>query len=66
MTPEQKKQIDDMDYKSMLSFWRFAKAGHPMFQGERGAYFDKVMNEKRDALPSGEAARISKSVGWEG
>jgi hypothetical protein len=64
MTQEQKKQIDDMDYQSMLYLWRFAKVGDPIFQGEEGIYFGKVMAQKRDALPDGEAAEISKQVGW--
>lgn len=64
MTEEQQKLIDNMDYQTMLYKWRFAKVGDPMFQGETGTYFAKVMAEKRDALPDGEAAEISKQVGW--
>lgn len=64
MTELEKKTIDDMDYESMFSQWRFAPSGSPIFQGERGEYFSKVMGEKRDKLPEGEHSRISKSIGW--
>ena len=64
MNEETKKSIDSMDYESMLSLWRFAKVGHPMFQGETGKYFNKVMNEKRDALTDEERVQASKNVGW--
>jgi len=62
---ETKKEIDNMDYESMLSLWRFAPVGHPMFQGEIGDYYTKVMREKQSQLANGEHARISKEIGWE-
>ena len=61
---ETKDEIDKMDYKEMFRRWRFAPVGDPMFQGEAGAYFSKVMTEKRDKLPEGEHSRISKEIGW--
>ena len=64
MNEETKKSIDSMDYEGMLSLWRFAKVGHPMFQGEIGKYFNKVMNEKRDALSDDERVQASKNIGW--
>jgi len=64
MTNEQKKRIDGMDYEQMLRLWRFEKVGDPMFEGETGEYFSKKMVEKRNALPEGEAAEISKRIGW--
>jgi len=66
MTEEIKKRIDNMNYESMLSLWRNAPAGHPMFQGETGDYYSKVMAEKRNKV--GDAAHIaaSKSIGWNG
>lgn len=61
-----KAQIDSEDYESLLRRWRFAPAGSsPMFQGEVGDYYAKVMFEKRDALPPGEQVRASKAIGWE-
>ena len=65
MKEETKKQIDEMNYESMLSLWRFARAGHPMFQGETGDYYAKVMREKAAKLTNSERTAISKSVGWD-
>ena len=65
MTEKLKKQINEMSYESMLSRWRFAPLGDPLFQGEIGDYFAKVMREKREKLEEGEHARISKKIGWE-
>ena len=59
-----KKEIDGMSYEAMLSLWRFAPCPHPMFVGETGDYFKKIMFQKRDALPQGEAVAVSKSIGW--
>jgi len=64
MKEETKKQIDEMDYESMLSLWRFARIGHPMFQGETGDYYSKVMKEKAAKLTDSEKTAISKLVGW--
>ena len=66
MTEETKKQIDDMDYESMLSLWRNAPIGHPMFQGEVGAYYTKVMREKRSQVGDAAHTAASKSIGWNG
>ena len=63
MTEEQKKWIDDADYETLLRQWRFGKTGDPLFQGETGEYYKKVMAEKRDADPVG-AVAASKSIGW--
>ena len=59
-----KKQIDEMDYESMLSLWRYANVGHPMFQGEIGDYYSKVMHEKSAKISDSERVAASKSVGW--
>jgi hypothetical protein len=66
LTDELKKQIDSMDYESMLHKWRFTpcEAGS-LFEGESGDYFKTVMFEKKDDLPEGEAVAVSKQVGWE-
>ncbi|KKK55174.1 hypothetical protein LCGC14_3077220, partial [marine sediment metagenome] len=42
----------------------FAPVGHPMFQGEIGKYYVKVMKEKRKQLKPGEHSAISKKLGW--
>lgn len=68
MTPkelEMKKWIDEASYEQLLSKWRFARVGDPMFQGEIGDYYAKVMFRKRDELPEGEASRVSKRIGWD-
>ena len=59
-----KRQIDAMDYETMLRRWRFSPSGDPMFQGEVGEYFKEEMFKKRDALSGAEQVKISKAVGW--
>ena len=66
MTDSHKKSIDDMSYESMLSLWRNAPSGHPMFQGDTGQYYSKVMAEKREKVGNAEHVRASKSIGWGG
>ena len=63
MTPEQKKWIDEATYEDLLRRNRFAPIGDPMFRGDTGDYYSKVMNEKRAANP-GEHVRASKAIGW--
>lgn len=63
MTDEQKQKIDNMGYESMLSLWRSAPAGHPMFQGDIGQYYSQVMAEKRKQVGNAEHVRASKSIG---
>ncbi len=64
LTPENKAAIDGKDYESLLSHWRFARAGDPWFQGETGAYWAQRMKELRNK-DFNAAAAASKSVGWE-
>ncbi len=61
---ERKKWIDSASYEQLLSRWRLAPLGDPMFQGEVGDYYREVLSRKRDADP-GEHVRASKSIGWE-
>ena len=63
MTPEQKSWIDGASYEELLRKWRFAPSGEPMFQGDTGDYYQKVMNEKKSADQAG-AVAASKSIGW--
>ena len=65
MTPEQKKYIDESSYETLLHRWRFSPAGDAIFAGEAGAYYKKVMFEKRDALPHAQQVGASKRVGWD-
>ena len=59
MTPEQKKQIDNMTQFEMARMWRFARVGEPLLQGETGDYFAQVFKAKGGMTPE-----ISKQLGW--
>jgi len=61
MTEEQRKHIDEMSRYDMAKLWRFAPAGHPLFQGDTGKYFAEVFTAKGGMSP-----QISKSLGWSG
>jgi len=65
LTPKLKSEIDAMSYGQMLSQWRFAPVGDPMFAGESGEYFGRRMKELRNQ-PSGNATHVaaSKAIGW--
>ena len=58
MTDEQKKEIDDMSQYGLCERWRFAPVGDPLFAGDTGDYFSKVLKEKGGFTPE-----ISKSLG---
>jgi len=60
-----KEQIDNMSYEQLLRHNRFAPAGDPMFVGEVGKYYMKVMAEKRKIVGDREHTAASKSIGWE-
>ena len=62
MDPKAKQWIDNASYETLLSKWRFAPIGDPMFQGESGQYYAKVMNEKRART---DHVAASKAVGWD-
>ena len=64
ISEEMKKIIDNMNYRTMLTKWRFALSGDPMFQGEVGKYFEKVMIELRKEIGDVQHTRISKEIGW--
>jgi signal transduction histidine kinase len=64
MTDKLKEQIDKMSYISMLNKWRFASIGDPLFQGETGDYFKKVMAEKRSKIDDNKLSTFSKNLGW--
>jgi len=64
-TEELKQEIDGMSYESLLSKWRFAPIGDPMFVEEVGNYYKKVMKEKQQVLGPAEVVAASKSVGWD-
>jgi hypothetical protein len=62
MNEQIKHWIDSASYETLLRKWRFAPVGDPMFQGETGDYYTKVMREKRE---SADQAQASKNVGWQ-
>ena len=57
-----KQWIDAATYQDLLGKWRFASVGDPMFQGEIGEYYSKVMAEKRKTA---DHIQVSKNVGWD-
>ena len=59
MTPEQKKQIDEMSQYEMARTWRFAPVGTLILQGEAGKYFSKIFQKKGGFTPE-----ISKRLGF--
>jgi len=61
VTDAQRKQIDAMTQIEMARLWRFHPVGHPIFQGETGAYFKKVFFEEK----GGFTPAISRELGWE-
>jgi len=59
MDKEIKAIIDNMSYQELLSKWRFAPSGDPMFQGETGEYYRHVMTVKEM-----NKTQVSKNIGW--
>ena len=66
LTPELKAEIDSESYAMLLTRWRFAEIGDPIFQGESGRYITERMHEYR-SRPGGEDMHTaaSKSIGWD-
>jgi hypothetical protein len=64
LTQEQKDYIDEMTYIEMLRLWRTVPAGDPLFVGETGIYFGKIIAEKRIQVGPEEHTAASKSIGW--
>jgi len=59
-----KKWIAGATYKELLSHWRFAPVGDPMFIGELGQFYVEELHEKKSMLASGEDVQASKDIGW--
>ena len=57
-----KKEIDNMDYATMLRKWRFEPSSSYLFAGKIGDYFRNSMEEKKKNIENPSA--ISKSIGW--
>jgi hypothetical protein len=60
-----KNWIDTASYEQLLSHWRFAPVGDPLFQGETGDYYSKVMARKREEVGHNKAVEASKNIEWE-
>lgn len=60
-----KKKIDAMSYEQLLRHNRFAPSGDPMFVGEVGEYYMKVMAEQRKIIGDAGHTTTSKLIGWE-
>jgi zona occludens toxin (predicted ATPase) len=54
-----------MTYTELLSKWRFAPLGDPLFQDESGVYFSARMREMRTQTSDADKVAASKTVGWE-
>lgn len=56
--------IDTASFEDLLRRWRSAPAGSdPIFQGDVGDYYSKVMAEKRQAIGPSAAVAASKRIG---
>ena len=62
MNTQIKQWIDDANYQQLLFKWRYHPVGDPMFQGEVGDYYRKVMVEKRKTA---DHVQASKNIGWD-
>ena len=62
---EHKDWIDAASYEQLLRKLRFSPAGDPLFVGDTGAYFQKIMNEKKIVIGHEAAVAVSKSIGWQ-
>lgn len=63
-TKTEQDWIDNATYQTLLDRWRNAPAGDPMFQGDTGKYYSKVMATKRSAVGPDAAVAASKAIGW--
>ena len=59
------KWIDNASYEELLRKWRFAAVGDLFFQGDVGAYYTKVMAEKKAQLDDN-GVSASKRIRWYG
>ena len=65
MTDVQKRWIDGASYEQLLRKWRFGPVGDPMFQGDTGDYYTKVLAERKAAVGQDAHVAASKRLGWE-
>ncbi len=56
--------IDAASYETLLHKWRHHPIGHPLFMGDTGRYYSKMLTARRLEVGIIEAANISKRIGW--
>ena len=64
ISPQDKAYIDSLSYEELLRRWCNVPAGDFWFQGSRGEYWGKRMNELRAA--GADHVGASKRIGWSG
>jgi hypothetical protein len=62
---EMKKWIDESSYEGLLQHWRFAPLGKPLFVGEIGDYYEKIMIQKGEEIGNDKRVQASKNIGRE-
>jgi hypothetical protein len=65
MSESDKAWIDAASYEDLLRRWRFAPLGDPVFQGETGQHYIKVMGTKKREVGQGGHVAASKAIGWD-
>lgn len=60
-----KAKIDSMDFEALLRHNRFGSVDDPIFQGETGKYFIKVMAQKKLIVGYEAAVAASKRIRWD-
>lgn len=64
MTEDQKKWIDNSTYEQLLQKWRTAPVGDPIFEGEAGKYYTKIMSQRQKEIGHDAQVAASKRIGW--
>lgn len=57
--------VEKATYEQLLSHWRFAPIGDPMFQNVKVSNRYKERMEELRLANQSEAVFVSKSIGWE-
>ena len=59
-----KAWIDKAAYVQLLERWRRSPCGDPIFVGEVGEYYAKVMEQRRKEIGDDKHVEASKLIGW--
>ncbi|NIP92209.1 MAG: hypothetical protein GWO24_01540 [Akkermansiaceae bacterium] len=57
--------IDAASYEELLTRWRHAPVGDPIFRAGVGDYYARVMKRRREEVGCDEHVRISKRIGYD-